>query len=73
MGIRLAGEMVASFWDTQTSGLTQSAGGQGLATAQMRTAATFLDAGWDLAQTWIICPTSGYPRLQWDSGDCSQN
>ncbi len=72
-GIRQAGEMAASFWDTQTSGLTQSAGGQGLTTAQMRTAATFIDAGWDFVQTWVMCPTSGYPRLQWESVDCSQN
>jgi hypothetical protein len=72
VGIRQAGEMVASFWDTQTSGLTQSAGGQGLTTAQMQTAATFTNAGWDFVQTWVLCPTSGYPRLQWESGDCSQ-
>jgi hypothetical protein len=73
VGFRLAGEMTASFWDTQTSGLTQSAGGQGLTTSQMRTAATFIDAGWDFVQTWVVCPTSGYPRLQWESVDCSQN
>jgi hypothetical protein len=73
VGIRQAGEMVASFWDTQTSGLTQSAGGQGLTTAQMQTAATFTNAGWDFVQTWVLCPTSGYPRLQWESADCSQN
>jgi hypothetical protein len=73
VGFRQVGEMTASFWDTQTSGLAQSAGGQGLTTAQMRTAATFIDAGWDFVQTWVICPTSGYPRLQWESIDCSQN
>jgi hypothetical protein len=73
VGIRLAGETVASFWDAQTSGLTQSAGGQGLTTAQMWTAATFINAGWDFVQTWVLCPTTGYPRLQWESVDCSQN
>ena len=73
VGIRQASETVASFWDAQTSGLTQSAGGQGLTTAQMRTAATFIDAGWDFVQTWVVCPTSGYPRLQWEPVDCSQN
>jgi len=73
VGLREAGETVASFWDTQTSGLTQSAGGQGLTTTQMRTAATFIDAGWDFGQTWVVCPTLGYPHLQWESVDCSQN
>lgn len=73
VGIRQAGETVASFWDTQTSGLTQSAGGQGLTTAQMGTAATFISAGWDFVQTWVLRPTCEYPCLQWESVDSSQN
>ena len=35
------------FWDTQTSGQATSAGGTGLTTAEMQTASTFLNAGWD--------------------------
>ncbi|MFZ2147871.1 MAG: GLUG motif-containing protein, partial [Sedimentisphaerales bacterium] len=35
------------FWDTQTSGQASSAGGTGKTTAEMQTASTFLDAGWD--------------------------
>jgi hypothetical protein len=69
---RTGGETVVSFWDTETSGLTQSAGGQGLTTAQMRTAATFLDAGWDFVQTWVVYPTLDYPRLQWEPADSGQ-
>ena len=37
----------ASFWDIQTSGQTTSAGGIGKTTAEMLTASTFLEAGWD--------------------------
>jgi hypothetical protein len=43
VGIRPTGEIVANFRDTQTSGLTQGAGEQGLTAARMRTAATFLN------------------------------
>ena len=38
-----------SFWDTQTSGQMKSVIGSGLITAQMQTASTFLEAGWDFA------------------------
>jgi hypothetical protein len=62
---------VASFWDVQTSGLTVSAGGTGLTTAEMMTTKTFLDAGWDLpgetangtADIWRIDEGRDYPRL----------
>jgi len=35
------------FWNTQTSAQTTSDGGTGKTTAEMQTAKTFLDAGWD--------------------------
>ena len=44
-----SGTVSASFWNTETSGQAGSAGGTGISTAQMQTAATFANAGWDIA------------------------
>ncbi len=56
-----------SFWDTQTSGTVTSDGGTGKTTAQMKTEATFTDAGWDFAAIWGLRAdrNNGYPYLQW--------
>ncbi|NYS45211.1 filamentous hemagglutinin N-terminal domain-containing protein, partial [Halomonas zhaodongensis] len=45
------GDVVASFWDTETTGQSNSAGGTGLSTAEMQNPSTFTDAGWD-ASIW---------------------
>ncbi len=66
-----------SFWDTETSGQTTSAGGIGLTTAEMQRATTFLDAGWDFVgetangtdDIWWILEGKDYPRLWWELGD----
>ncbi|MHC4567371.1 MAG: hypothetical protein ACYTE3_16630, partial [Planctomycetota bacterium] len=66
-------EITDSFWDLQTSGLTTSDGGNGKTTAQMQSAHTFLEAGWDLTDEnangtediWRICEAMNYPRLTW--------
>jgi hypothetical protein len=63
-----------SFWDIETSGRTVSAGGTGLTTAEMQTAGTFLDAGWDFIDetengtddVWWIREGQDYPRLWWE-------
>jgi hypothetical protein len=57
-----------SFWDTETSGQSSSAGGTGKTTSQMKTQSTFSDAGWDFENTWNINGTNndGYPYLQWE-------
>ena len=55
------GTVSASFWDTQTSGQSTSAGGTGLLTVDMQKKATFTDAGWDFANVWGI--RTGYPYL----------
>ena len=63
-----------SFWDTQTSGQAESDGGTGKTTAEMQTAWTFLEAGWDFeGETengtegiWKIAEDLGYPRLWWE-------
>ncbi|MHC4356111.1 MAG: GLUG motif-containing protein [Planctomycetota bacterium] len=65
------------FWDIEASGLTVSAGGTGKTTAQMQTAATFLEAGWDFVDEaangtediWWILEGQDYPRLWWETGN----
>jgi hypothetical protein len=67
--------VTACFWDTQTSGQTESAGGTGKATAEMLTASTFLDAGWDFVgetangteDLWWIDEGKDYPHLWWEA------
>jgi hypothetical protein len=67
---------VDSFWDTQTSGQAKSAGGKGMTTAEMQTASTFLEAGWDFVDEvangtediWWILEGQDYPRLWWERG-----
>jgi hypothetical protein len=68
------GTVIHCFWDTQTSGQATSAGGTGKSTAEMQTASTFLDAGWDFVNEtangsddiWKISEGLGYPRLWWE-------
>jgi len=65
--------VTACFWDTQTSGQVTSAGGMWRTTAQMQTAGTFLDAGWDFVDEtvngtediWWINEGKDYPKLSW--------
>jgi len=60
-----------SFWDNQTSGEPNSAGGTLKTTAEMKTKSTFTDAGWDfIGETangtediWAICEGTNYPRF----------
>ena len=63
-----------SFWGIETSGQTVSFGGTGLTTAEMQTAGTFLEAGWDFIDEidngnddiWWILGGQDYPRLWWE-------
>jgi hypothetical protein len=67
--------VTASFWDIQTSGQTQSAGGTGKTTGEMQTAKTYLNAGWDFVgetangteDLWWILEGKDYPRLWWEA------
>jgi hypothetical protein len=69
--------ITACFWDTQTSGQAASAGGTGKTTAEMKTAKTFLDAGWDFVgetkngtqDIWWIDEGKDYPHLWWERSD----
>jgi hypothetical protein len=71
VGHRTGGEITGSFWDVETSGSLQSAGGTGLTTAQMQEIGTFLAAGWDCvgeqangtADLWFTPGHGGYPTL----------
>jgi hypothetical protein len=68
------GTISASFWDIETSGKAESAGGTGLTTAEMQTASKFLEAGWDFIDEtengtediWWIIESKDYPRLWWE-------
>lgn len=50
-----------SYWDAEASGCANSAGGDGLTTAEMMRQASF--AGWDFSTEWGIDEGSRYPYL----------
>ena len=74
---RNRGRVADSFWDVETSGRSTSDGGVGVTTAEMQTAGTFLEAGWDFVgetdngteDIWWIDEGQDYPRLWWESAD----
>jgi hypothetical protein len=53
------------FWDIETSGQPTSADGIGKTTAEMQTASTFSNSGWDFYNIWTICEGMNYPVLLW--------
>lgn len=59
-----SGAVSDSFWDTQTTGRATSSGGTGKTTAEMQDIQTFLAAGWDFVDVWIML-ANNYPRLLW--------
>ncbi len=69
--------VATSFWDTQTSGQSASAGGTGKITTLMKTKSTYTEAGWDFTgetangsnDYWSIDGgnNSGYPYLSWQT------
>ena len=59
-----SGNIVSSFWDTQTSGQMASAGGTGKTTIQMKTLLTFTSAGWDFVDVWGLGENQTYPYLR---------
>ena len=72
--VGVGGTVTGSFWDVNTSGEPNSAGGTGLRTEQMQTQSTFTDAGWDFAgesvngpnEVWTIKEGVDYPRHTWE-------
>ena len=69
VGLNESSMVTNSFWDTQTSGQTTSAGGEGKTTAEMKQINTF--ANWDFVETWGIEDNQTYPflRLTYPVGD----
>jgi hypothetical protein len=71
-GLTGFGSALSSFWDVDRSGILFSAGGSGRTTAEMKTAETFANAGWNLTgedgdnPVWQIHEGQDYPRLQWE-------
>ena len=71
IGYSYIGQVSNSFWDVETSGQPDSDGGTGKTTAEMQTAGTFLDAGWDFVNEtengaediWCICEEPDYPTF----------
>jgi hypothetical protein len=69
------------FWDVEASGQPSSAGGRGLTTAEMQTADTFLEAGWDFVDEtengtediWWILEGQDYPRLWWELDEVEED
>jgi hypothetical protein len=71
IGTAYSSTTTASFWDTETSGQTISAGGTGETDAAMKTTSTFTSAGWDFdwsdgTAVWVMpVETVTYPVLAW--------
>ncbi len=59
------GIVIHSFWDVDTSGQNESAGGTGRNTTEMKTRSTFTDVGWNFVDIWWIKENITYPLLWW--------
>jgi hypothetical protein len=74
VGLWHFGAIEESFWDIESSGQTFSDGGRGRTTAEIQTASTFLEAGWDFVDEsdngsediWDIFEGVDYPKLSWE-------
>jgi prepilin-type N-terminal cleavage/methylation domain-containing protein len=62
VGYNYSGTITNSYWDTQTSGITTSAGGTGKTTVQMKQYTTF--SGWNFTNIWAIEEGVSYPYLR---------
>ena len=74
VGINDRSQSQASFWDVETTGRTDSAGGDGKSTVEMGRVSTFASAGWDFIgektngnqEIWYVPAAGAYPRLMWE-------
>ncbi len=59
--------IISSYWDKENSGQTNSAGGEGKTTAEMKNIATY--ENWNFPDTWhidmVTNDNEGYPSLAW--------
>jgi hypothetical protein len=78
VGYQVVGSVTACFWDANTSGLAPRITEDGAkTTAEMQTASTFLNAGWDFVgetangteEIWWILEGQDYPRLSWERSE----
>jgi hypothetical protein len=58
----LASDILNCYWDTQTSGIAESDGGEGKTTTEMMMQSTF--ENWDFYDIWCIVEGQTYPHLQ---------
>jgi hypothetical protein len=80
VGYLTSGTVQGCFWNTDTSGQSNSAGGEGLDTAQMQDIETYLYACWDLVgeteygtdDTWYV-PQDDYPILHYSDPNVTLN
>jgi hypothetical protein len=68
LGWNYSGTTADSFWDTDTSGQSWSAGGTGKTTAEMKTKSTFTDAEWNFFTIWDIVEGQTYPFFKSGGG-----
>ena len=72
-GCHASATVTDSFWDVNSSGEPNSAGGEGKTTANMQTESTFTDAGWDFnTPIWKMCDGPDYPKLGWEECPVSE-
>ena len=64
-----SGDVYNSYWDTNTSGWTNTSGNKGVGktTTQMKNQSTFVN--WNFTSVWNICSDS-YPNLRNQTGNC---
>jgi len=67
VGLNEDGTVSDSFWDIETSGQSNSAGGTGKATAQMKNIATFSGVMWNI--TAVVNPGMRNPSYIWNIVD----
>jgi len=65
VGRKYMGTVGNSFWDTQTSHQSTSAGGTGKTTEEMMMRSTFI--GWDFTNIWMINEGVNYPVFKWQT------
>ena len=62
MGYAETSPITNSYWDTETTGQSKSAGGTGKSTNEMKMSTTY--DGWDFKNTWEINEGQSYPTLK---------
>lgn len=57
---------IGCFWDTESSDIYESVGGEGKTTSEMKDISTYLTENWDFTDVWSISSSinDGYPSLK---------